>query len=339
MVKVTHFMRRPRDGYFSLERLYEDVRAAMPGDCSVRVHVCRNFSNGVWPRLQNMWLARGDRGEVNHVTGDVHFLAIALPRAGTVLTIADLVLLKRMRGPRLWLVWLIWYSWPIARASAIITISQETRRDLLNWVKCDPAKVHVIYCPVSSEFQYRPREFNETCPRVLLIGTSWNKNVETIARAVVGIPCLLTIIGQLSCAQFDLLRELGIQYENYTNLSRQEIVEEYDKADLLLFASTFEGFGLPIVEAQATGRPVITSDLQPMKEVAGGAACLVDPFDCASIREGVKRVIGDSSYRTHLVECGLLNSKRFGRDEIASQYADIYRQVSIETHKRRVKVP
>lgn len=326
-------MRRPRAGVFSLERLYQDVRGAMSSDCRIRVHVCRNLSNGLFPRVQDMWIARRYQDDVNHVTGDVQFLAIALPRSRTVLTVPDLVLLKRLRGLRRWIIWFAWYWWPIRSCAAVVTISEATRSDLLKNIKCDPKKVHVIHCPVSSEFQHCPREFNESRPRILLVGTGWNKNVHSVAKALVGVECVLTIVGPLSTTQTDLLRNLGINYESHSNLSQEELVAQYASADLLVFASIFEGFGLPIVEAQAMGRPVVTSNLQPMKEVAGGAACLVDPDDCASIRKGVLRVIEDRTYRRQLVERGLLNAARFDAKRVAEQYATLYRQVSVASRK------
>ena len=78
MIQITHFMRRPRPYAFSIERLYEDVREAMPGDCRITVWTCRNFSQGVLPRLKDIWQARRRQLDVNHVTGDVHFLTFLL---------------------------------------------------------------------------------------------------------------------------------------------------------------------------------------------------------------------------------------------------------------------
>ena len=70
---------------------------------------------------------------------------------------------------------------------------------------------------------------------------------------------------------------------------------------MLTFVSTYEGFGLPILESQATGRPVVTSNVSSMPEVAGDAACLVNPYDADSIREGILRVINDDAYRKDLM--------------------------------------
>jgi glycosyltransferase involved in cell wall biosynthesis len=85
---------------------------------------------------------------------------------------------------------------------------------------------------------------------------------------------------------------------------------------------------MPIVEAQATGRPVVTSARAPMDEVAGGAACLVDPEDVASIRAGIERVLRDEKYRGELVRAGFVNRERFRPAAQARQYAEIYREMA-----------
>ena len=85
---------------------------------------------------------------------------------------------------------------------------------------------------------------------------------------------------------------------------------------------------MPIVEAQAIGRPVVTSNCSAMPEAAGGGACLVDPFDPASIRSGVERVINEAAYRDELVKRGFANAQRFSITKISSDYAAIYREVA-----------
>jgi glycosyltransferase involved in cell wall biosynthesis len=85
---------------------------------------------------------------------------------------------------------------------------------------------------------------------------------------------------------------------------------------------------LPIVEGQAVGRPVVTSNCSSMAEVAGDSACLVDPLDVASIRAGVARVCGDADYRAELVRRGFENVKRFSARAVAEQYAALYREVA-----------
>ena len=96
----------------------------------------------------------------------------------------------------------------------------------------------------------------------------------------------------------------------------------------MVFVSLAEGFGLPILEAQAIGRPVVTSDLSPMRDVAGGAACLVDPRNVDSIRAGIRRVIKDSNYREGLVELGLRNVVQYQPQVVASRYARLYEHIA-----------
>jgi glycosyltransferase involved in cell wall biosynthesis len=124
-----------------------------------------------------------------------------------------------------------------------------------------------------------------------------------------------------------LLRASGIHYTYRWHLSDQDILLAYQESDLVAFVSTYEGFGMPILEGQAVGRPVITSDLLSMPEVAGGAACLVDPFDTRSIRAGLDRVITDHDYREELISRGYRNVLRFDPDAIAMAYLDIYRRL------------
>ena len=85
---------------------------------------------------------------------------------------------------------------------------------------------------------------------------------------------------------------------------------------------------MPIIEANVVGRPVITSRVASMPEVAGNSACLVDPYSVESIREGVIQVIKDEPYRKQLVENGFLNALRFRPEVIAAEHLEIYRQLS-----------
>ena len=184
-------------------------------------------------------------------------------------------------------------------------ISESVKKDLLRHVKVEPRKVRVVHDPVSTDFQPVAREFNAAKPFVLQVGTGSNKNVERVAQALQGIPCHLRIIGNLDEEQLKVLRQCGAEYSSVSNISDTQVVDEYRQCDMLVFASTYEGFGLPIVEAQATGRPVVTSNILSMPEVGGDAACLVDAFDVASIRDGILKVINNSTYREELVRLGV----------------------------------
>ena len=327
-IQVTHFQRKPPLGFFSVERLFEDVRSALPPDIFVRLHRNRYQSAGFWQRMIDVVRAARHQGQVNHVTGDVHYLTYLLDRRGTVLTILDCVTQERLRGIKRWIFWLFWYWLPEKRCAVITVISESTKQQLLRHLHCDPGKIRVIHCPVSDEFKPSPKAFNRACPRILQVGTTDNKNIPRVAEALEGLPCCLVIIGPLSDLQKRALSQHRIHHENHVGLSRDELLEQYRQADLVMFASLYEGFGLPIVEANAVGRPVITSQLYSMPEVGGDAAFYVNPFDVCNIRAAVEMLISDSRLVDKLISNGFRNAQRFDRLYIASQYADIYKEVA-----------
>lgn len=312
-----------------MERLFEEIRQVSPPDIQYRSHVSPRFSKGVLGRLINMAAGRREAGDVNHVIGDVHYLAIALPGERNVLTVHDCAPLNRLRGWKRELLRLLWFEWPARRVRVVTTISETTRGELARWLSPSLAsKIRVIHNCVRREFQFRPKTFDSSCPVILQVGTGWNKNVECVARALAGIPCHFEIVGELRGGQKNLLDELKLNYRALGKLSDVELVAAYERADLLLFASLYEGFGLPIVEAQATGRPVITSDRSAMPEVAGTAALFVNPEDVDSIRSALTRLINDAALRQSLIAAGIENVKRFRPETIAAQYAALYRELA-----------
>ena len=165
-------------------------------------------------------------------------------------------------------------------------------------------------------------------PRLLQVGTKDNKNLHRLFEALKGCKCHLHIIGPVNDDHRSLLKANKISYSQAENLSFEEVVDEYKKADIVTFVSTYEGFGLPIIEAQAIGRAVVTSNISPMKEVAGDGAVLVDPFSIDSIREGIITLIEKKELRLQLIEKGKLNIRRYSGDHVANAYLNVYDQLA-----------
>jgi glycosyltransferase involved in cell wall biosynthesis len=327
-LRVKHLQRRASHGQFSVERLFEDVRRALPADVTAVLRVNRFPSRGVARRLADAVGARRARGEINHVLGDVHYLAWFLPRRKTVITVLDCVSLERMRGAKLGLFWLAWYWWPLRHADRVTVISRYTQESLLRWVDYPRDRIHVIPPPLSAEFTAAPPPPRGARLRLLQVGTGPNKNLPRVIEAAAGLPVHLAIVGRLSDQHRALLARHAVPFDNHVDLGREQLVEQYRRADAVVFASTYEGFGLPIIEAQATGRPVITSRRCSMPEAAGDAALLVDPEDVGELRAAIARCCDDPAACAALVERGFANAAKYRPERIAAQYAEVYRLVA-----------
>ena len=181
---------------------------------------------------------------------------------------------------------------------------------------------------VSADFRPMPKPFNAESPLILQIGTAPNKNIERLVAALSGLRCRLLIVGTPTIQQWSAIRASGVEHMVVERLTATEMIQAYADADIVALVSTYEGFGLPIVEANAVGRPVVTGNVHSMPEVAADAACLVDPHDVQAIRAGFLRVIGDAGYRNGLVEAGYRNARRFSRATVAQQYTAIYESLA-----------
>ena len=327
LIRVKHYQRKSGSGFYSIERVFEDIRDELSAYIQVSVAVSRFTSRGLFRRIYNSVEAFFRQAQVNHIVGDVHFLACLLSRKKTVVTIHDCVMMTRLPTFRRWIYWFFWLWLPVHRAAVVTVVSESTRRELLRHVKVSPKKIQVIHNGVSPEFRYSARDICDSSPVFLQIGTTPNKNIEKVVCALKGKKCTLVILGKPTEQQIELLELCEVPYKFFVNLSRYEVLEQYRLADVVLFVSTYEGFGLPILEANAVGRPVITSNRGSMIEIGGDSACLVDPDDVASISDGIDRVVFDKAYRSQLIESGLENVKRFSCAAAAAKYELIYRDL------------
>ncbi|MBK7372360.1 MAG: glycosyltransferase family 4 protein [Saprospiraceae bacterium] len=208
------------------------------------------------------------------------------------------------------------------------TISSQVQKEIIELTGCPEDKVKVV--PIALSAVFKPRTFKpfSSTPRILMIGSAPNKNILRCLEALQDIPCEIHMVAQKEDQYMKLLEQSGHPYYYESGLNQVQMSAKYREMDILLFASTYEGFGMPIIEAQAMGLPVVTSNISSMPEVAGEAAQLVDPFDVLDIRRGILKLIGDPTYRAGLVNKGFENIKRFNPVMIAQQYAAIYHQLT-----------
>ncbi len=329
-VKVRLFFRRANPtGNVSIENSFESMLTRFPKNSRFRLDVFTSsfYSKGFLPRLKAILEVRRNRTDINHITGDTNFFALGLPHHNTVLTIHDCGLLDGKNALARWILSAFWLKIPIKQCKILTVVSEATKQDVLRLTHCSPDKVVVIPTVIKSGFSYNPRDFNKNYPTFLHIGNSPTKNLVRHVAALSGLPCRLHVIGQISESEIDMLKNEGIDYTISINLTNEQMHNAYQEADVLLFCSTLEGFGMPILEAQTVGRVVITSNVSSMPEVAGNGACLVDPLSIADIRKGIERVWHDDTYRNALIDNGLKNIHRFNSETVAEQYEAVYEKI------------
>ena len=331
-LSVAYFQRRARPGFdFSMEAIFADVRARLADRIRATVHEAPAYNDGWASKWTNIrWAGAQEQGRVNHITGETHFLNLLLDPRRTLLTVHDCRFMNRKAGNRLASEVMRWLylKLPVGRSHTVTTVSEATKRDIVRYTGCEPDKIEVVPVAINPSFAPAPRPFNAARPRILQIGTGDNKNLPRLVAALAGIPCELHVIGRLSDEQRRLLDESGLAYRNDYNISQEDMVAAYRDCDLVAFVSTFEGFGMPIVEANATERPVLTGNVSSLPEVAGDAALLVDPFDPAAIRAGLRRLIDEPELRARLVANGRRNRQRFAPAAIADRYYELYRRIA-----------
>lgn len=329
--EILYLIRKPSPGYHSIEGLFSTIRQEV--DKQFSTSCISLIRSGAMPLTIFLnWIfflkKKQEKSTVVHITGDIHFMGL-VTGGGSILTIHDVQSALKGNFLKKLYIKLFWFWLPAIRVRYITVISDFTKQELSRVIPFAKEKIRVIPNPVARVFRYRPAtRFNAESPLILCIGTKENKNLERVIASIEGLNCRLHIIGHLSPLQLDILKKSSVKYLNSSNLSDSEIVKAYQECDLLCFPSTYEGFGMPIIEAQATGRPVITSNFGAMKEIAGESACLVNPYNITSIRAGIVRLIDEKEYREALIHAGLENVKRFEVGVIAKSYMKLYQEIS-----------
>lgn len=293
-----------------------------PGSCT---SIVLPFpSNNVFFILLNLLFLQKYKSGIFHITGHVHYAAIALPKGATVLTIHDLVFLTSYKGLRKKVMKFLFLDLPVRRVGLITTVSEKTKLEILEHTNCDPHKIIVIENPLDPSLLLCKNVFNTSKPVLLFLGTKQNKNLENTIPALYELNVKLRIIGELTVGQENLLRKFSIDYDAVKNLGDEALRQEYYACDGVLFPSLYEGFGMPVIEAFASGKPVITSSISPMVDVAKDAAFYVDPDSIISIRAGIKQMLFNEHMREQNVIKGLALAENYKVSKILQAYQSIW---------------
>lgn len=234
-------------------------------------------------------------------------------------------------------------TWSIPRADKIITISEFSRQDILRCCSVSPS--HVVSIPLGKDERFLPvknpravlERLGITKEYILYVGRTEDprKNLATLIDAYAALlregrlDVQLAIAGRHAAGTeilFNKVDDLGLQ----NRVLFPGIVREEDLAALLsgctmfVYVSSFEGFGLPVLEAMACGVPVITSNVSSLPEVAGDAALMVSPGDASELAQAMKRVFSDESLQKTMREKGLRQAQQYNWETVATRTIQTY---------------
>jgi glycosyltransferase involved in cell wall biosynthesis len=244
------------------------------------------------------------------------------------------------------LLYRVWLPIVIARVDRVITISETSRADIIRFLHVSPERIRIVHrCPNTA---YSPQDSGRTDsmrsrhglpPRYLLFvgSVEKRKNLSRLLRACDilwrgGEKRPLVIAGARRWMYSDIMRtveELGLHDRTiFTGfIPEEDLPALYRGADLFVFPSLYEGFGLPPLEAMACGTPVVCSNAASLPEVVGDAAVMVDPYDVEGLADAIHRVLGDAGLRAEMREKGLARASQFTWERAARETIQVYREV------------
>lgn len=246
----------------------------------------------------------------------------------TVTTVHDFTYEKFVTGPAQWV-----HTWQKNRAirnsDLIICVSHNTARDLMQYCPVDESRIRVIHNGVSDSYRQLPIKSDFNYNSVLFVGArggykNFHLAIDAVA-AVVGLELHIVGGGALSSDELaQLEKKLPGRYRWLGRLSDEELNVAYNQAYALLYPSSYEGFGIPVIEAMRAGCPVIAVNVSSIPEVAGEAAILVDSPSSFALRDALNAV---SERRQQLVVAGLAQAAKFSWDRCFDETLAVYNEL------------
>jgi glycosyltransferase involved in cell wall biosynthesis len=235
------------------------------------------------------------------------------------------------------------------RADRILTVSETSKQDIMRLLDVPSGKITVIYNAIDERFHVAPPEeevervrarYQLDEPFLLYAGNvKPHKNIERLIDAFALVHARgftrakLIVIGD-EVSRYAGLRRKILRHKLHPHIRflgfqpQETLAVMYRLATAFVFPSLYEGFGLPPVEAMASGTPVITSNVSSLPEVAGDAALLVDPYDPESIADGMARVLSDEALRADLSARGLARARSFSWEQSIRRVHGIYADIT-----------
>ncbi len=225
-------------------------------------------------------------------------------------------------------------------ADLVIAISEQTKKDIVKFLKIPEEKIRVVYQGCHQAFKEKPNEefllqiqkkYNLPHRFILNVGTiEERKNLLSVVRALAGTKIPLVVVGKRTKYYKKIEREIRenkVEIYFLEGLSMPELAGVYRLADIFIYPSLFEGFGIPIIEALFSETVVITSNLSCLPEAGGKDSVYINPLDVCDIRAKIKFLWDNESERKYRAEKGLEFVQKFSDEEIAKNLIEVYQEV------------
>ena len=321
---INLFVRKPFKGNFSVEDYKNIILKSLSTNFEIKIIEMPFYSKGVFFKLLNIiYCFFKQNRDINHVLGDIHYVNLLFKKKHSLLTVLDVVALHHSKGLKKLIFKYFWLYMPIKKAKEVLVISKSTLSEITEIYK-EKIDYNITYLGAKNHFLRFDKKFNKSCPTILQIGTKKNKNLNNLIKALAKIKCKLVIVGNIDQETIKKLNFYKIEYASKKNLTDEELLNCYKECDVVSFASFYEGFGIPIIEANTVGRVVVTSNIYSMAEVGKNSAYLVDPYDFKSIREGFINVIQNEKIRKKLIENGYKNAEKYSIENNMRKLKQIY---------------
>lgn len=328
---IVYFNMSTKTGAVSIKENFQPLVNELSKNNIVEFYEVPYYGSNPIKMIKNILFIKKHRTNkgINHITGDIHYGILGLIGAKSVLTIHDDYAIRMAK--RGWidkvLKWIFWIFLPIKLSNVVVCTNNFVKTNILKLYNSNKLRV-ITHQVVPAGLYPKGKTFNKVCPTILQIGAGPNKNLETTLEVLKGITCKLVVFKKMNDFQINKAKSYGIDFVNKYNLPFQEVMNNYDNADIVVFPSLFEGMGIPIFEGQAAGKPVITTNKEPMSWVAGnGAVLLNDPLSIEEYRTKLLKLINDDDYREIIIKRGIENAKRFSIDKVVSSYTELYSEV------------
>jgi glycosyltransferase involved in cell wall biosynthesis len=218
------------------------------------------------------------------------------------------------------------------RATMILTVSEFTRTQIIDWSGVAPEKVFNVGCGVDSAYRPGDEPYGLQFPYLLCVSNrKRHKNefriVEALAKANLHPGVHLVFTGEPTAELKDRIEtcQLSSRIDFVGVVPEAKLPSLYRGAEALIFPSLYEGFGLPVLEAMACGTPVVTANATAMPEVAGDAALLVDPTSVEQIATAMEQILSDATLRQQLRHKGLTRAAQFSWERTSVRVHELIR--------------